>query len=216
VRTDPPLCSASRPPAGLGPNRRTGRYACPTSTDKELRHVSVRAMTGRCGHTRHLARLSDTRPMCHQALSRLWRLRPLALRFWTMASLWRPAGSYLMLRVPPFTMTARLRMVACQRETGRVQSRHGAHHTLLLPGLAHPFSLAKHGMRATPARRACGAPGALKGARRVREAARRNGSAGRPEPRSGPTSHPRQRRDACLHRRSPGLADRGATARLRP
>lgn len=92
-RAYPPLCSASRPPAGLGPNRRTGRYACPTSTDKERRHVSVRAMTGRCGHTRHLARLSDTRPMCHQALSRLWRLRPLALRFWTMASLWRPAGS---------------------------------------------------------------------------------------------------------------------------
>ena len=112
--------------------------------------MSVRAMTGRCGHTRPLARLSDTRPTCHQALSRLWRLRPLALRFWTMASLWRPAGSYLMLRVPPFTMTARLRMVACQRETGRVQSRHGAHHALLLPGLAHPFSLAKHGMRTTP------------------------------------------------------------------
>lgn len=61
-----------------------------------------------------------------------------------------PCRIYLMLRVPPFTMTARLRMVACQRETGTVQPRHGAHHTLLLPGLAHPFSLAKHGMRTTP------------------------------------------------------------------
>jgi hypothetical protein len=29
--------------------------------------VSVRAMTGRCGHARHLARFSDTRPVCHQA-----------------------------------------------------------------------------------------------------------------------------------------------------
>ena len=29
--------------------------------------MSVRAMAGRCGHTRHLARLSDTRPMCHEA-----------------------------------------------------------------------------------------------------------------------------------------------------
>jgi hypothetical protein len=39
---------------------------------------------------------------------------------------------------------------------------------------------------------ACGAPGALNGARRVREAARRNGPAERPEPRPGPTSHPPQ------------------------
>jgi hypothetical protein len=29
--------------------------------------VSVRAMPGRCGHTRRLATLSDTRPVCHQA-----------------------------------------------------------------------------------------------------------------------------------------------------
>src|SRR5260370_38168323 len=35
-----------------------------------------------------------------------------------------------------------------------------------------------------------GAPGALRGARRVRETARRNGPAERPEPRSGPISLP--------------------------
>ena len=35
--------------------------------DRSRRHVSVRAMTGRCGQTRHLVRLPDTRPVCHQA-----------------------------------------------------------------------------------------------------------------------------------------------------
>jgi len=42
-------------PGGFRRRVRTGRYACSTLTDvKERKHVSVRAMTGRCGHAWHL------------------------------------------------------------------------------------------------------------------------------------------------------------------
>ena len=66
------------------------------------------------------------------------------------------------------------------------------HHALPLPGNSHPDSVARPRDEDTTQapNGTCGAPGARKRARRVREAARGNGPVERPEPRPGPTSPP--------------------------
>src|SRR5690349_6564418 len=71
------------------------------------------------------------------------------------------------------------RMVAHRPGSGLVRPGEGQHHTLPIPGIGHPFSLARSRLTTSPSlvTGACGAPGALKGARRVREAARENGPA---------------------------------------
>lgn len=65
----------------LSSSRPKGRYACPTLTGKERRHVSAAAMTGRCGHARHLVRLSP-RGWCLSRLPRVCAgLYPLGAQF---------------------------------------------------------------------------------------------------------------------------------------
>jgi len=93
------------------------------------------------------------------------------------------------------------------------QPREGRHHPLPLPGRSHPHSLAGQG-RGQPAAPCgtCGEPGALKGARRVREAARGNGPVERPEPRLGPTS-PGSPAGNAPHRRLRGREAGGADQR---
>ncbi|WP_304502970.1 group II intron maturase-specific domain-containing protein, partial [Candidatus Mycobacterium methanotrophicum] len=75
------------------------------------------------------------------------------------------------------------------REMTLIDLSKDRHDPIPLPRIGHPNALAAHRRRGTPRRRdgSCGEPGALRDARRVREAARRNGTAARLSPRSGPT-----------------------------
>ena len=81
-------------------------------------------------------------------------------------------------------------LVAGHRGKDAVQPREGQHDALPVSGNSDPNSVADHGMRNNPGflSGACGAPVAVKAARRVREAVRGNGPVERPEPRPGPTS----------------------------
>jgi hypothetical protein len=67
--------------------------------------------------------------------------------------------------------------VACLGGKTAVQPSEGSHHALPLPGNSHPDPLAEPGLRnyTRVPDRTCGAPGARKRARRVREAVRGNG-----------------------------------------
>jgi hypothetical protein len=116
-------------------------------------------------------------------------------------------------------------VVATRPGTRAVRPRKGTHHALPLPGNSDPNTLADSWMRTKhePRHGTCGEPVALKGARRVRRAAWRNGLAATPVPRSRPTlpalrhraSHPRQR--PLRHRRAdPRPAHRHPRRRLRP
>src|SRR3954451_3250432 len=101
-------------------------------------------------------------------------------------------------------------MVAERPRSGTVRPREGGHPPLPLPGIDHPVALVDH--RGGPSVRligACGEPGALKGARRVREAARGNGPAARLTSRPGPTSPTADFGDPRVRRGTPGpLRDR--------
>ena len=65
---------------GACERRSSGCYACLASTEKGRGHVSVGAMTGRCGHAWHLARLSDTWSRCRQGFRRAGARCPLDAR----------------------------------------------------------------------------------------------------------------------------------------
>jgi hypothetical protein len=86
-------------------------------------------------------------------------------------------------------------MVASRARDDTDRSVQDRYHPLPLPPVGHPDALAHHRRRGTPRHHdgSCGKPGGLRDARRVREAARRNGTAARPSPRSGPTFTTRAR-----------------------
>jgi hypothetical protein len=71
----------------------------------------------------------------------------------------------------------RRRMVAGLGRKATVQPGKGSHHALPLPGSSDPDTVADHELRnqAQAPDRTCGAPGARKRARRVREAVQGNG-----------------------------------------
>jgi RNA-directed DNA polymerase len=81
-------------------------------------------------------------------------------------------------------------LVAGHGGKNAVQPGEGTHHAVPIPGHSDPDSLARHGMSRhhQDSDGTCGAPVAVKVARRVREAVRGNGPVERPEPRLGPTS----------------------------
>jgi hypothetical protein len=95
----------------------------------------------------------------------------------------------------------RRRVVAGEPTQGTVSSGEGEHDPLPLPRVGHTFTPANH-RRGHPARRltgACGEPGALKDACRVREAVRGNRPAAQLAPRPGPTFTDRPSRAENRH-----------------
>src|SRR5262249_50457298 len=85
--------------------------------------------------------------------------------------------------------TPTLRHLAHRWRCRAVRSGQGQREALLLPGNPHPDTMAEHSMsQTTRPPGACGEPGALCGARRVREAAQGNPPAATLAGRPGPTS----------------------------
>jgi hypothetical protein len=84
--------------------------------------------------------------------------------------------------------TAQARMVARARRRDLVQPGRRGHHPLPLPGNTHRRPGQPQHEEPSLAHRARGEPDAVKAARPVREAGRRNGPVERPAPRCGPTS----------------------------
>jgi hypothetical protein len=81
--TEPPIWSATPDPGWLSSLRPNGSLCVPDVN----RQKSVGTLSGRADRAIRtppgtLARLSDTRPVCHQVPSRLCRLCPLALVLW--------------------------------------------------------------------------------------------------------------------------------------